>query len=85
MIHSLSGGVIKDNGVHRLVKVSTGGDERYYLSDEFAVSVGDKVIVPTERGAETCEVLKVLSNITSQNSPLNLKQTESVINIVFED
>lgn len=83
MIHSLSGGVIKGDGVHRLIKVRTGYDERYYLCDEFAVSVGDEVIVPTKSGAERGEVVKVLNGITSQNSPFNLKKTESVINLAF--
>ena len=84
MIHSLSGGVIKGEKTHRIVKVLTTAGERWYLCDEFAVSVSDKVIVPVGSGAETVEVVRVES-VTETASPIPLKRAESVINIVFED
>ena len=83
MIHSLSGGVIKGDGTHRIVKVKTSLGERWYLCDEFAVSAGDKVIVPVGKGVETAEIIKA-ETVSEKASPIPVKRAESVINIVFE-
>ena len=46
MIHSLSGGVIKDNFKHTFVKVELEGESAWYLSPTSKVAVGMRVSVP---------------------------------------
>lgn len=46
MIHSLSGGVIKENGRHTFVKVEVDGAPYWYLSPTSAVKEGMRVSVP---------------------------------------
>ena len=46
MIHSLSGGVIKENDEFTFVKVEIDGAPYWYLSPFSTVKEGDKVIVP---------------------------------------
>ncbi len=50
MIHSLSGGVIKDNFKHTFVKVELEGESAWYLSPTSKVAVGMRVSVPFGRG-----------------------------------
>ncbi len=45
MIHSLSGGVIAENGTHTFAKVEIDGMPYWYLSP-FRVKEGDCVLVP---------------------------------------
>ena len=46
MIHSLSGGVIRDNFKHTFVKVEIEGAPYWYLSPTSKIAVGDRVSVP---------------------------------------
>ena len=45
MIHSLSGGVLGDNGVYTFAKVEVEGAPRWYVAP-FPVKEGDTVAVP---------------------------------------
>ena len=79
MIHSLSGGVIKGGGSHRIVKA--GG--RWFLSDEFAVSVGDTVLVEID-GKITKEKVSDVKLVDETISPIRIKFAPSVINVAFD-
>lgn len=45
MIHSLSGGVIAENGLYTFIKVDVSGTPCWYLTDEKA-EAGDIALVP---------------------------------------
>lgn len=50
MIHSLSGGVIRDNYRYTFVKVEVDGAPYWYLSPTSDIAVGAKVSVPFGKG-----------------------------------
>lgn len=50
MIHSLSGGVIRENGSYTFVKVQVEGELLWYLSPTSKVEAGARVSVPYGRG-----------------------------------
>ena len=50
MIHSLSGGVIADDGIYTFVKVDAEGTPRWYLAPVFRPKAGDRVRVPLGGG-----------------------------------
>ncbi len=50
MIHSLSGGVIRDNFKHTFVKVEIEGAPYWYLSPTSKIAAGDRVSVPFGKG-----------------------------------
>ena len=78
MIHSLSGGVIKDGGRHTFVKVKfDDGEERWYLSDEFSPLNGMKVAVNYN--------VRVDTNLSGQATPIPVKRAESVISVIFDE
>ena len=86
MIHSLSGGVIKDGGRHDFVKLKfQSGEERWYLSDEFSLSVGMKAIAFLNGKTQTGEVVRADSNLSAQATPVPLKTAEKIVNVVFDE
>lgn len=50
MIHSLSGGVIKDHFKHTFVKVAVEGETAWYLSPTSKAEAGMRVSVPFGKG-----------------------------------
>lgn len=60
MIHSLAGGVIKENGVHTFIKVDVDGAPCWYLAGEEA-DAGDFALVPFGRSGalRQGEIVKV--------------------------
>ena len=87
MIHSLSGGVIKDDGGHTFVKVVIRGEEtgRWYLSDEFPVLVGMRVVVPFKDGHAEGVVERVDAGLSAKATPIPLGKAQSVISVVFDE
>ncbi|MBQ7642367.1 MAG: hypothetical protein IJS67_00545 [Clostridia bacterium] len=86
MIHSLSGGVIKSGGSHTFVKVRfIGGDQLWYLSDDFALTEGMKVYAPHGGQPECGYVVRVESKVSEQASPVPIKKAEKVISVLFDD
>lgn len=82
MIHSMSGGVIRDQGSYIFVKVALDGDPapRWYIA-EFDVEEGDRVSVPIGR-AQTpapATVLRVESNVSGQVTPVPLRSAKKII------
>lgn len=86
MIHSLSGGVIKDYGSYTFVKVIFDGEERpyWYISD-FHVEEGYKVTAPFGRADMPREatVIKVESNVSGQVTPIPLKTAKKLLGVVL--
>lgn len=82
MIHSLSGGVLSEDGYHTVVKVKFFGEDKvgYFLCDDFRVSVGDKVVVESLGcGTEEGEVLRVDKNVSEKCSPVPVKRARKVL------
>ena len=83
MIHSLSGGVISENGKHTFVKVEINGAPYWYLSPFSTVREGDKVSVPFGKGELPREaiVVKVEEN-TAQCAPVPMKHIKEIYEIL---
>ncbi len=60
MIHSLSGGVIAENGLYTFVKVNVAGTPCWYVTEEKA-ETGDTALVPYGKNGSLVrgEILKV--------------------------
>ena len=73
MIHSLSGGVIAENGSYLFAKVEILGTPYWYLAP-FSVEAGDRVLAPLGREARLVEgtVLRTeLCNAQTAPFPMN--------------
>lgn len=86
MIHSMSGGVIKDNGYYTFAKVELDGLPCWYVSPVSSVEVGDRVIVPFGKRETLREgvVLKVERNVSEQCSPVPMNRIRSIEKILRE-
>ena len=90
MIHSMSGGIIKDYGSYTFVKVVFDADPEktpfWYISD-FAVEEGDRVSAP--RGKidmpSTATVLRVEKNVNGQVTPIPLRSAKKLIAKLITD
>ncbi|MCM1367683.1 MAG: hypothetical protein NC184_02585 [Roseburia sp.] len=82
MIHSMSGGLIRDFGSFVFVKVQADGEAspRWYISD-IELEEGDRVCVPLGRtGATVCAtVLRIEQNVSGQVTPVPLKSAKKII------
>ena len=86
MIHSLSGGVIKDYGSYTFVKVIFEGEERpYWYIAEFAVEEGDKVTAPFGKAEMPREatVVKVERSVNGQVTPIPLRSAKKLFGPVL--
>ncbi|MBR7186525.1 MAG: hypothetical protein IKD43_03440 [Clostridia bacterium] len=74
MIHSLSGGVLFENGLHLFAKVEILGVPYWYLAP-FAVEVGDRVLAPLGKADRLMEgsVLKT-ELCTPQTAPFPMSR-----------
>ena len=78
MIHSLSGGVIHENGVYTFAKVEVEGLPCWYLARE-KVEAGDSVIVPFGKRGERKhgKVLRV-ENCSEQTAPCPMNRVREI-------
>ncbi len=67
MIHSLSGGVLSEGGLHRFAKVEVLGSPKWYLAP-FPVEAGERVLAPVGGKSVEGTVLKV-ELCTAQTAP----------------
>ncbi len=82
MIHSLSGGVIKDGGLHTFVKVDFGNDVvRWFLCDDYPVEVGYNVIAPLGRQSARGVAVRVDKWVDERSTPIPYKHAQSVISV----
>lgn len=78
MIHSMSGGVIREyeNLIYCFVLLENG-EKRWYKSPFIFIKVGDKVKTPQGAG----EVLRV-ENVTAQTAPYPVSRTPEIVKIL---
>ena len=84
MIHSMSGGIIKDVGSYTFVKVVFDDDDQktpyWYISD-FSVEIGDSVTAPRGKANMPAQatVVKVENNANGQVTPIPLRSAKKLI------
>ena len=85
MIHSLAGGTIKDGGVHTfiLVNINNLNEEKWYLSDEWSVDVGDDVYVEFKGQMETAKVVRV-EKALGQAGPVSIGRLTQIEGTVLQ-
>ncbi len=83
MIHSLSGGVIAENGVYTFLKVEVKGQTVWYLTSERGAKAGGKVLVPFGEGdfPEEGTILKV-EEATLQCAPVPAKHLKEILKLL---
>lgn len=88
MIHSLSGGVIKDAGAFTYVKaVFDGEDTPYWFISDFHVEEGDRVVAPKGKFdmPSAATVLRVENNVSGQVAPVSPKRAKRLISPMLSD
>ncbi len=81
MIHSMSGGIIKDVGSYTFVRVLVDGEEfpRWYITDIFDIEENDRVEVPYGSSAAVGSVVRVEYNVSGQVTPVPIKSAKKII------
>ena len=80
MIHSLSGGVIADNGNHLFAKVEILGAPYWYLAP-FHVEAGDRVLAPLGKSERIVEGVVLKTEIcTPQTAPFPMNRMRALEN-----
>lgn len=81
MIHSLSGGTIKDIGFYNFAKVALESGEVMFFIYNIPLEVGDKVVVPVGKTNKptTATVLSLKPNISSRLAPFPVKHMKEII------
>lgn len=81
MIHSMSGGVIKDAGSYTFVKVKFDDDGVAWYITDFEVVEGDRVKAPRGIGGVStpAKVMKVEYNVSGQVTPIPLRSAKKLI------
>lgn len=86
MIHSLSGGVIRDEVYKDFAKVQIlDGDLKdkhlWYVSNVFMLKVGDKVLVPVgiNNAPITAIVVEIKKGVTNKCSPIPFNHAKEII------
>ncbi len=85
MIHSLSGGIMKDKKVFDYVKVELQDDYYsgtfWYISNIKGLKEGDLVFVPFKNGdlSLKAKVLRVDKNVKEENFPIKTKKLGQII------
>lgn len=85
MIHSLSGGVIREKKYFDFAKVRFDSGEIYwYISTFEDLKAGDRVLVPVGRNNEETEafVIRIDKHISEQVSPIPAKRAKKIIKIL---
>ena len=83
MIHSMSGGVIAENGEYLFAKVEIGGAPYWYLSPFSALKAGDEVLVPFGKsGALTRGVVLRTERCTRQTAPYPMNRIQAIEEIL---
>ena len=87
MIHSLSGGVIKDNEPVNFAKVKLidNGQIAWFLSTHLPqLQVNDTVLVPYGTTSELCKaiVIRIDAQISPQVTPIPLKRAKPIHSII---
>lgn len=82
MIHSLSGGVIADNGIYNFAKVRFEETPAWYLAPR-GVKAGDRVLAPYGRdGAIKEGTVERVETCTAQTAPVPLSHAREIISVL---
>ena len=84
MIHSLSGGSIKDVGNHTFVKIEREDqtDPLWLICDGFKVDVGSTVVFEDKRGwLKRAKVIQVDRNVSGQTPPIPLNRIGKALKV----
>ncbi len=81
MIHSLSGGVLADNGPFTFAKVQTENALKWYLSP-FPVKEGDGVLVPAGAFGEARGVVIKTETCSKQTAPVPFSHAQEIIRVL---
>ena len=82
MIHSLSGGVIAENGVYLFAKVRVGETPSWYLAPR-GTEAGCRVLVPCGRSETLLEgVVERVESCTPQTAPCPLSRVREIAQIL---
>ncbi len=85
MIHSLSGGVLADNGVRTYVKVDVAGTPCWYVSPR-RLAAGTRVAVPFGREGRRAEGVVVrCEDCTPQTAPVPAGRAKEVLCVLAGD
>ena len=84
MIHSLSGGFVRELEYADFVKVKitsgeSAGQMFWYKTDILYIAAGDMVKVPLKGQVVEGEVVKLERNVSNQTAPIPIKRAQSVI------
>lgn len=77
MIHSMSGGIIADNGYYTFAKVEIAGTPYWYLSP-FSVTEGDRVLVPYQKSGCAEGVVKKVEVCSNQCAPVPMNRIKAI-------
>lgn len=81
MIHSLSGGVIAENGIYTFAKVEIEGKPYWYLAPD-GVKVGDRVLVPFGKRDTVQGCVLKTEACSSQCAPVPMKHIKQIEKIL---
>lgn len=81
MIHSMSGGVISENGRYTFVKVELDGTPQWYLSSSSSVKAGDRVLLPCGYLTREAVVVKV-EEADAQCAPVPMKRIKEILKVL---
>lgn len=82
MIHSLSGGVLREKKYFDFAKVKLESGEIYWYISPFAnLKAGDYVVVPYGESEMRAYVLRVDKHISEQVSPIPTKRAKKILKI----
>jgi len=81
MIHSLSGGVIADNGPFTFAKVQTEDTIKWYLSP-LPVKEGDEVLVPFGAFGEARGVVVKTETCSRHTAPVPISRAQEIIRVL---
>ena len=82
MIHSLSGGVIAENGTYTFAKVEIDGAPYWFLSP-FPVREGDRVLAPFGRGDLPREgIVRRVETASAQCAPVPMNRAKELYEVL---
>lgn len=84
MIHSMSGGVIREKKFCDFAKVRTEtGEKFWFVSTIFDLKVGDWVVVPFGKDNIKAQVLRIDKNVSEQMSPIPMKRAKEILQKIY--
>lgn len=83
MIHSLSGGVIAENGIGTYAKVDVSGTPCWYLAPR-RLKAGTRVVVPVGKSGRAEGTVLRCEDCTPQTSPVPANRARAILRILQE-